>query len=110
MDNFRVEQKLRDGWKTISEDTNGAYGGQQAGVSISSGASGPNLQPRLPSPTSGLQGSVEPEPSDVVLTPTEKKAVFAMLQAALTQMQMDGAIASASDVSPDLESAMTKMR
>jgi hypothetical protein len=64
----------------------------------------------MPSPASGLQGNVEPEPTGVNLTPAEKSAVFSMLRAAVTQMQMDGSIGTVSEISPDLESAMEKLR
>ena len=109
MDNFRVEQKLRDGWKTISEDTRGEYRGPNANLPPVAEPS-PQKLPYTQAPRGERVGSSEPEPAGVNLTPAEKTAVFAMLRAAVAQMQMDGAVGTVSEISPDLESAMMKLR
>jgi len=105
----RIEQRIRDGWKQVSEDTRGAWGGPNAGLPPIT--QGPAPLPVEPPSRHERVGSEPLPPSEHGnLTPEEKKAVFAMLRAAMAQLQMDGSVGTISEISPELESAMMKLR
>jgi hypothetical protein len=105
----RIEQRIRDGWKQVSEDTRGEYRGPNAGLPP---VPSPGPEPVYAPPSRAERVGSEPlsPSSDSNLTPSERRAVFAMLRAAMAQLQMDGSVGTISEVSPELESAMMKLR
>jgi hypothetical protein len=93
----------------VSEDTRGSWSGPNAGLPPIT--PGPTPLPVEPPSRHERVDSETLTPSDNGnLTPEEKKAVFAMLRAAMAQLQMDGTVGTISEISPELESAMMKLR
>lgn len=106
----RTEEKIRNGWRQVAEDSRDEWkGGANAGLPPVTPGPAP-----LPSLPVSRHERVGPEPlppsAQSNLTPGEKKAVYAMLRAAIAQLQMDGSVGTVSEISPELETALEKLR